>query len=224
MKADLSLLSWSDVLADYKASNEFKKTLAFVEGERQQGKQIFPQKEDTFNVFKLCSFESLKVVILGQDPYHNINQAHGLAFSVQAGVKLPPSLTNIYKELHNDLNIAIAKTGDLSAWAKQGVFLLNTVLTVEAHQAHSHANKGWEQFTDHVIRQISQHKKHVVFLLWGAPAQKKAQLIDHDKHFILRSPHPSPLSAHRGFFGCKHFSQTNNYLLAHDLLPIDWKV
>ncbi|WP_440616117.1 uracil-DNA glycosylase [Cysteiniphilum sp. 6C5] len=223
MKVDLDL-SWSDVLADYKKSIEFKETLAFVDNARQQGKQIFPQKEDVFNAFKLCPFESLKVVILGQDPYHNINQAHGLAFSVQTGVKLPPSLMNIYKELQNDLGIEVTSSGDLSAWAKQGVFLLNTVLTVEAHQAHSHANKGWEKFTDHVIGQINQYKSHVVFLLWGAPAQKKAQLIDDNKHLILKSPHPSPLSAHRGFFSSKHFSQTNNYLLAHGLLPIDWKM
>ncbi|WP_119328568.1 uracil-DNA glycosylase [Cysteiniphilum halobium] len=217
-------LSWSDVLGDYKASAKFKETLAFVKDEYRHGKQIFPQKEDIFNAFKLCPFESLKVVILGQDPYHNINQAHGLAFSVQEGIKPPPSLINIYKELHSDLNIKIPQSGNLSTWARQGVFLLNTVLTVQAHQAHSHANKGWECFTDHVISQINQYKRHVVFLLWGTPAQKKSQLIDHNKHLILKAPHPSPLSAHRGFFGSKHFSQTNNYLLQHNLTPIDWKV
>ena len=216
--------SWADLLGDYKASVEFKETLAFIEKERQAGKQVFPQKEDTFKAFKLCPFEALKVVILGQDPYHNINQAHGLAFSVQEGVKPPPSLMNIYKELQNDLDVEISSSGNLSAWAKQGVFLLNTVLTVEAHQAHSHANKGWECFTDHVIQQINQYKTHVVFLLWGAPAQKKAQLIDNNKHLILKAPHPSPLSAHRGFFGSKHFSQANNYLLQYDLTPINWKV
>ena len=216
--------SWTNVLSAYKETSKFKETLAFVEQERQQGKVIYPNNQDVFIAFKLCAFDQLKVVILGQDPYHNVGQAHGLAFSVQAGVKPPPSLINVYKELKNDLNIPISQSGDLTAWARQGAFLLNTVLTVEAHQAHSHANRGWENFTDYVISKISQYKKHVVFLLWGAPAQKKANLIDNHKHLILKAPHPSPLSAHRGFIGSKHFSQTNQYLLEHGLQPIDWKV
>ncbi len=214
--------TWADVLSDYKHSQAFADTLAFVENERMKGREIFPRNRDIFNAFKLCSFEELKVVILGQDPYHNINQAHGLAFSVQEGIQLPPSLMNIYKELSSDLGIPYASSGDLSAWAKQGVFLLNTVLTVEAHKAHSHANRGWESFTDHVISQISQYKEHVVFLLWGTPAQRKTALIDHAKHCILKAPHPSPLSAHRGFLGCKHFSKANNYLKQNGVKEINW--
>lgn len=216
--------SWSDILRDYKENSQFKETLAFVEEQLQQGKQIFPQKKDIFNAFKLCSFNKLKVVILGQDPYHNVNQAHGLAFSVQDGIKPPPSLINIYKELQSDLNIPISSSGNLSAWARQGVFLLNTVLTVQAHQPHSHANKGWENFTDHVISQISQYKKHIVFLLWGIPAQRKKKFIDSQKHFILEASHPSPLSAYRGFLGAKHFLKCNQYLLEHGFQSIDWKV
>lgn len=213
---------WVDLLANYKKKTIFKEVLAFVEHERQQGKEIFPKKHDVFNAFKFCPFEQLKVVILGQDPYHNLNQANGLAFSVQDSVKLPPSLMNIYKELKSDLKIQKVRSGDLKPWAYQGVFLLNTVLTVEAHKAHSHANKGWECFTDHVISQINKYKEDVVFLLWGSLAQKKAALIDTGKHCILRAPHPSPLSAYRGFFGCNHFSKTNDYLEEKKLKAINW--
>lgn len=192
--------------------------------QRAKGKVIYPQKEDVFNAFKYCPLSELKVVILGQDPYHNVNQAHGLAFSVQKNVAVPPSLLNIYKELEGDLNIKKAPHGCLTSWAKQGVFLLNTVLTVEAHKAHSHANIGWEIFTDTVIQKISDTKESVVFMLWGAHAQKKAKLIDAAKHLILKAPHPSPLSAHRGFLGCGHFSKANNYLQAKGLSVINWQI
>nr|WP_116963716.1 uracil-DNA glycosylase [Fastidiosibacter lacustris] len=216
--------AWRDVLAEYKNSERFQDTLAFVANERKKGKIIFPQQQDVFNAFKLCSLENLKVVILGQDPYHNVGQAHGLAFSVQKNVIPPPSLVNIYKELSADINISVPQHGNLSNWAAQGVFLLNTVLTVEAHKAHSHANIGWEDFTDNVIHIINKYKEHVVFMLWGAPAQRKSSLIDGNKHLILKAPHPSPLSAHRGFFGCKHFSQANQYLKFHGVEPIDWQL
>ena len=218
------LEGWSTLCLACKKSHVLSGILAFIEKERREGKQIFPKDQDVFNAFKLCAFRSLKVVILGQDPYHNLNQAHGLAFSVQHGVKLPPSLVNIYKELKGDLAIMPSSLGDLTAWARQGVFLLNTVLTVEAHKAHSHANMGWEKFTDYVIGLISKHKKNIVFMLWGAPAQKKSSLIDASKHLILKASHPSPLSAHRGFFGCQHFSQANSYLQLHHEATIDWQV
>lgn len=217
-------ISWRDVLSEYKKSEDFKKLLAFITYERNTKKHIFPKKEDTFNAFKLCPLRLLKLVIIGQDPYHNINQANGLAFSVKGGIKLPPSLVNIYKELNNDLKIPISNSGDLRSWAKQGVFLLNNVLTVEAHKPCSHTNKGWENFTDHVISQVDKYKNNVVFLLWGVVAQRKVKLINTDKHFILKASHPSPLSAHCGFLGCKHFSRANQYLIKNRLTPIDWRV
>ncbi len=183
---------------------------------------IYPSSENTFNAFKYCPLDELKVVILGQDPYHGPNQAHGLCFSVQQGIDKPPSLINIFKELRDDLNIEIPKHGELSSWAKQGVFLLNTCLSVRANQAGSHFNQGWEIFTDKVIQVINEKKSNVVFMLWGSPARKKAEMIDRNRHLILEAPHPSPLSAHRGFLGCKHFSQANEYLKKHGLEEIQW--
>ena len=186
--------------------------------------QVFPPADDIFNAFHLTPLSEVKVVILGQDPYHNVNQAHGLCFSVQPTVEIPPSLENIYKELHDDLGCKIPNTGYLVKWAKQGVLLLNTVLTVRAHQANSHQNIGWEQFTDAVIEILDQQDRPMVFLLWGKPAQRKKAMLHNPNHLILEAPHPSPLSAYRGFFGCRHFSKTNQFLEEHGLTPIDWQI
>ncbi|MDA3947053.1 MAG: uracil-DNA glycosylase [Helicobacteraceae bacterium] len=183
---------------------------------------VYPPKEKRFNAYHMTPFEKVKVVILGQDPYHGPNQAHGLSFSVPAGVPHPPSLKNIFKELHEDVGCPIPENGTLTQWAEQGVFLLNTVLTVRAAQPHSHKDRGWEHFTDATIRLISEQKEHVVFILWGKPAQQKAALIDENRHLILRAPHPSPLSSYRGFFGSKPFSKTNAYLNKNGIAPIDW--
>lgn len=183
---------------------------------------IYPPAELVFNAFELCPPKKTKVVILGQDPYHGKGQAMGLAFSVLGGTPIPPSLQNIFKELRSDVGMPIPESGNLSHWANQGVLLLNATLTVEAERAGSHQGKGWEQFTDQIIQTISDKKEHVVFLLWGNYAQAKSSLIDESKHLILTAPHPSPLSAHRGFFGCKHFSQTNEYLKNHAIKPIEW--
>lgn len=187
-------------------------------------KTIYPAKENIFAAFNLTPFEKVKVVIIGQDPYHGPNQAHGLCFSVQPGVKIPPSLANIYKEIESDLHIKMPSHGYLKAWAEQGVLLLNSILTVEAGKPMSHKNLGWEQFTDHVIDLINEKKENVVFMLWGAPAQAKAKNVDPQKHFILKSVHPSPLSSYRGFFGCKHFSQCNEYLISKGIKPINWQL
>jgi uracil-DNA glycosylase len=198
--------------------------LSYVDNERAAGKVIFPVQADVFNAFKLTTPESLKVVILGQDPYHGLNQSHGLCFSVLKGNKIPPSLRNIYKELATDIaHFETPEHGDLSQWAQQGVLLLNTVLTVEQGQANSHKNVGWEQFTDGVISTINSEFDNVIFLLWGAPAQKKGTLIDKSRHTILTAIHPSPLSAYRGFFGCMHFSMTNRILKSLAKTPIDWQ-
>lgn len=186
--------------------------------------QVFPPADDIFNAFHLTPLSEVKVVILGQDPYHNANQAHGLCFSVQPTVEIPPSLENIYKELHDDLGCKIPNNGYLVKWAKQGVLLLNTVLTVRAHQANSHQNIGWEQFTDAVIEILDQRDRPMVFLLWGKPAQRKKAMLHNPNHLILEAPHPSPLSAYRGFFGCRHFSKTNQFLEEHGLTPIDWQI
>jgi uracil-DNA glycosylase len=185
---------------------------------------VLPAINNVFNAFNKTPLENIKVVILGQDPYHGENQAHGLAFSVPEGVSFPPSLRNIFQEYNNDLGYALPTSGDLTKWADEGVFLLNTVLTVRAGKAHSHKEQGWETFTDAVIKLISEKKDHVVFILWGKPAQSKAKLIDSSKHLILTSPHPSPLSSYRGFFGSKPFSKTNMYLKAHGIKEIDWKL
>lgn len=186
--------------------------------------QVFPPADDIFNAFHLTPLSEVKVVILGQDPYHNVNQAHGLCFSVQPTVEIPPSLENIYKELHDDLGCKIPNNGYLVKWAKQGVLLLNTVLTVRAHQANSHQNIGWEQFTDAVIEILDQQDRPMVFLLWGKPAQRKKAMLHNPNHLILEALHPSPLSAYRGFFGCRHFSKTNQFLEEHGLTPIDWQI
>lgn len=215
--------SWRDLLGEEKQRPYFKQIIEFVRSERDNGKVIFPPQQDVFNAFKSTSFDDVKVVILGQDPYHGEGQAHGLCFSVLPGVKVPPSLKNIYKELHQDIEgFQIPDHGYLQSWAEQGVLLLNTVLTVEQGKAHSHAKIGWETFTDTVIKILSQHKKGLVFLLWGGHAQKKGQFIDRTAHHVLTSTHPSPLSAHRGFLGCGHFSQTNNLLETQGQVPINW--
>lgn len=185
--------------------------------------QIFPPAKLIFNAFDLCPFDQVKVVIIGQDPYHGLGQAHGLSFSVNENMPLPPSLKNIYQEIRSDLGIQPLSHGNLERWAKQGVLLLNATLTVQANLAGSHQKKGWETFTDSAIKAVAEEKEHVVFLLWGNYAQQKAQYIDRTKHLVLTAVHPSPLSAHRGYFGCKHFSQTNQYLKEHGIDPINWE-
>ncbi|XOV79025.1 MAG: uracil-DNA glycosylase [Aestuariibacter sp.] len=220
----MSLL-WSDVLTQEKQSDYFQDILEYVKQQRNAGKVVYPPAADVFNAFKLTEFSDIKVVILGQDPYHGPGQAHGLCFSVLPGVKFPPSLVNIYKELQQDIpGFTLPSHGCLQRWAEQGVLLLNTVLTVEQGQAHSHSKIGWERFTDAVVAQINQHLEGVVFLLWGSHAQKKASFVDRNKHHVLTSVHPSPLSAHRGFFGSKHFSTCNQLLKAQDKAPINWQV
>ena len=199
----------------------FAKLVDFIKQERNQH-TIYPAGSLYFHAFDSCSFQDCRVVILGQDPYHGPGQAHGLCFSVNDGVAHPPSLQNIFKELQNDMGIAIPQSGNLQRWAKQGILLLNASLTVRAHQAGSHQNQGWEIFTDDVIKAISNHKTQCVFMLWGSYAQKKGQVIDRSKHHIITAPHPSPLSAHRGFFGSKPFSKTNQYLQQTGQTPIEW--
>ena len=186
--------------------------------------QVFPPAEDVFNAFHLTPLGQVKVVIIGQDPYHNVGQAHGLCFSVKPEVEIPPSLVNIYKELEDDLGCTIPNNGYLVKWAKQGVLMLNTVLTVRAHQANSHRGKGWEQFTDAAIRALNEQDRPIVFLLWGGPAGQKASMLNNPKQVVLQAPHPSPLSAYRGFFGCRHFSKTNAFLEANGIQPIDWQI
>jgi len=194
----------------------------FLRQELAQGKQIYPPGELIFNALNTTPLDKVKVVILGQDPYHGPGQAHGLCFSVLPGVATPPSLVNIYKEINADLGIEPAQHGYLHSWAEQGVLLLNSVLTVEKLKAASHQGKGWERFTDRVVQVLNEQREQLVFLLWGSYAQKKGQIIDRNKHLVLQSPHPSPLSAHRGFLGCRHFSQTNEYLVRTGQEPIDW--
>jgi len=214
--------SWQSVLQAEFEKEYFKKLTSFVRQEYQQHK-CFPEGNQIFAAFDHCSFDELKVVIIGQDPYHGIDQANGLCFSVNDGIAQPPSLQNIFKEIQTDIDKPIPQNGNLERWAKQGVLLLNATLTVKAHQAGSHQKKGWEIFTDAVISQISQHKEHVVFLLWGGFAKKKGAKIDTKRHFILTSGHPSPLSANRGYwFGNKHFSRTNSFLESKSLVHIDW--
>lgn len=216
-------LTWHDVLAEEKEKPYFVETLKAVANERAAGVTVYPPQKDVFNAFRLTELGDIKVVILGQDPYHGPTQAHGLAFSVLPGVAIPPSLLNMYKELEQDVPGFIRpKHGFLESWATQGVMLLNTVLTVEASKAHSHARFGWETFTDNVISAINQHREGVIFLLWGSHAQKKGSIIDTQRHHVLKAPHPSPLSAHRGFFGSKHFSQANALLSQSGQTPIDW--
>lgn len=213
--------SWKSVLADEFDKDYFVRLTDFVRGEYLSGKTIYPRARDIFNAFNLCPFDKVKVVIIGQDPYHEPGQAHGLCFSVPSGITPPPSLINIYKEINDDLGRPSSTYGDLTHWANQGVLLLNSTLTVIAHLAASHAGHGWEQFTDAVISAVAK-KEHVVYMLWGSYAQKKASLVDVSKNLVLKSVHPSPLSAYRGFFGCKHFSQANDYLIKTGQTPIDW--
>lgn len=215
--------TWESIISDEREKEYFQSVLAFVEQQRNSGKTIYPPQEQVFSAFDMTPFESVRVVILGQDPYHGANQAHGLAFSVLPGVKIPPSLRNMYKELAQDIEgFEIPSHGYLDTWASQGVLMLNTVLTVEEAKAHSHAKCGWETFTDAIIAELNQRSEPIIFLLWGAHAQKKGQAIDADKHHVLVAPHPSPLSARRGFFGCKHFSMTNELLSSIKQQPIDW--
>lgn len=216
--------SWKARLQQEFEQPYFSAIVNKIRSDIQQGMTIYPKGSDMFRAFELCSFENTKVVLLGQDPYHGPGQAHGLCFSVQDGVKVPPSLVNIYKELHNDTGFVIPQHGNLSRWAEQGVLMLNTSLTVQAHQANSHSKIGWQIFTDAVIRKVSDEKEHVVFVLWGGNARSKVGLIDASKHLILQSAHPSPLSAHNGFWGNHHFSRINEYLVAHGSEPIDWQV
>ena len=213
---------WQSILAGEKEKPYFTELLSLIENERGKSRRIYPKNSEIFNALKLTPFEEVKVVILGQDPYHGPGQAHGLAFSVLDGVPPPPSLQNIYKELREDLQIPLPRSGNLTSWAKQGVLLLNSILTVEDSKAGSHAGKGWEQFTDRIILELATKRQNIVFLLWGSYALKKAAVIDSEQHLFLKSPHPSPLSAYRGFFGCKHFSQANQYLEKAGLRPIDW--
>lgn len=197
---------------------------AFLQHEKQVGKMIYPASNRIFAAFNYTEFDQVKVVILGQDPYHGPNQAHGLSFSVPMGIAPPPSLVNIYKELHDDIGMPIPQHGCLESWAHQGVLLLNSVLTVEAGLAASHQNRGWEQFTDQVISQLNQERNQLVFMLWGSYAQRKGAMIDRRRHLVLEAPHPSPLSAYRGFLGCRHFSQANQYLEKQGISPINWQL
>ena len=214
--------SWKNVLEHEFSSPYFVNLSKTVRSAYLGIEPVYPPPQHIFNAFTLCPFNAVKVVIIGQDPYHGVGQAHGLCFSVHDGVRVPPSLQNIYKELTSDLGIPIPTTGNLEHWAKQGVFLLNATLTVLAGKPGSHQGLGWEKFTDAVIQKLSDEKEHLVFLLWGKYAQDKGSAIDMAKHLVLQAPHPSPFSAHTGFFGCKHFSQTNEYLVAHRQEPILW--
>jgi uracil-DNA glycosylase len=216
--------SWKKALMPEFQKDYFQQVREKLKEEKKQGHTIYPPGPLIFNAFNQTPFDRVRVVILGQDPYHGPGQAHGLCFSVQDGVKPPPSLVNIYKEINSDLGIPIPNTGNLEPWARQGVFLLNAILTVRARQPASHKHLGWEQFTDAVIQTLSEKREHLVFLLWGKFAQGKRELIDPVKHLILTAPHPSPYSASYGFFGCRHFSQTNNYLKKHGEEPIDWSL
>lgn len=217
----IDLGDWKEPLAPLFADERYLKIRQFLK-EEYSTREIYPDMYDIFNCFRYTPFSEVRVVLLGQDPYHEPGQAHGLCFSVQDGIRKPPSLENMLKELKDDLGCEAPKSGNLTKWAKEGVLLMNTALTVRAHQANSHANCGWSWFTDSVISILSKQKRNLVFLLWGGNARRKAPLIDARKHLILECAHPSPLSAYNGFFGCRHFSKTNDYLRAHGLKPIDW--
>ena len=214
---------WLPVLDKEFKKPYYRELYNFVKNEYNT-RVVYPPADDLFSAFHFTPLSKVKVVILGQDPYHEPGEAHGLCFSVKPGVKIPPSLVNIYKELHDDLGCKIPNNGYLEKWARQGVLLLNTVLTVRAHQAFSHKEKGWETFTDAIIKKVGEKDEPVVFLLWGAPAGKKASLIKNPKHLVIKSAHPSPLSAYRGFFGSKPFSQANEYLKSNGLEPVDWQI
>ena len=216
---------WLAVLKDEFEKDYMKSLKSFLVAEKEKGFQVYPKGADIFNALNTTPFDKVKVVILGQDPYHGANQAHGLSFSVQKGITVPPSLKNIYKELETDIEgFVMPQHGNLTHWAEQGVLLLNATLTVRASEAGSHQNKGWEIFTDEIIKALSEKRKHIVFLLWGKYAQQKASLIDQQKHYVLTAAHPSPFSAHTGFLGSKHFSKTNQLLIQNNLTPIDWKI
>jgi uracil-DNA glycosylase len=221
--ADIKLHpSWLERLGSEFGQDYMGDLKRFLVAERESGKRIFPKGSEWFRALDLTPLEDVRVVILGQDPYHGLGQAHGLCFSVQPGVQPPPSLVNIYKELHSDLGITPARHGFLEHWAKQGVLLLNSVLTVEMGRAASHRERGWERFTDEIVRAVNAKEEPVVFMLWGSYAQKKAAFVDKSRHLVLAAPHPSPLSAHSGFFGCKHFSKANAFLESKGLQPVDW--
>ena len=213
--------SWRQVLQPEFDKPYFELLTDFVR-QAYRTTQCFPPAGQIFRAFDLCPFDKVRVVIIGQDPYHDVNQAHGLCFSVQDGVRIPPSLENIYKELYRDLGKSIPTSGNLTHWAEQGVLLLNATLTVEAHRAGSHQGKGWEELTDAAIQALNNQRENIVFMLWGSYAQRKGQFIDRKRHLVLTAVHPSPLSAYRGFIGCGHFSQANNYLLQHGQSPIAW--
>jgi len=213
--------TWKNILKNEFEKDYFLKLTKYIHTEYEQ-QTVYPEGKLIFNAFDHCPFDQVKVVVLGQDPYHEPGQAHGLCFSVQEGTALPPSLKNIYKEIRSDEGYEPNKSGNLERWANQGVLLLNATLTVRAHLAGSHQNKGWETFTDAVIHALAEKRTGIIFILWGAYAQKKCAFIDEKKHLVLKSVHPSPLSAHRGFFGNKHFSLANDYLLSQGLIPIDW--
>lgn len=218
-------LTWQSLLAAESEQDYFKHLMAQIVAQRAQGIKIYPEQADVFGAFEHSAFNDVKVVILGQDPYHGPGQAHGLAFSVQRGVKIPPSLVNIYKELETDISdFTTPKHGNLIEWAQQGVLLLNTVLTVQQAKAHSHAKLGWQSFSDTIIEQINARNSGCVFILWGGHARKKAKFIDQQKHLVLEGPHPSPLSVYRGFYGCKHFSKANLWLAEQGKKVIDWRV
>lgn len=214
---------WLEPLSSEFRKEYYSQLYNFVKDEYSKT-VVYPPAEDIFNAFHFTPLKDVKVLLLGQDPYHNEHQAHGLSFSVQLGQDIPPSLVNIYKELHDDLGCYIPNNGYLKKWADQGVLLLNTVLTVRAHQANSHQGHGWEQFTDAVIQAVNAQDRPIVYMLWGAPARRKKAMLTNPKHLILEAPHPSPLSAYRGFFGCKHFSKANEFLKASGVEPIDWQI
>lgn len=213
--------SWKRVLGSEFEKEYFKTLRDFIHSE-YRNKTIYPPAKQIFNAFDSCPFDKVKVVILGQDPYHEPSQAHGLSFSVLPPCPPPPSLVNIYKEIRSDVGDLVSANGDLTDWSRQGVLLLNATLTVEAHKAGSHQNKGWETFTDSAIKALAENREHLVFMLWGSYAQRKGAFIDRSRHLVLQAPHPSPLSAYRGFFGCKHFSAANAYLISQGLSPIVW--
>jgi uracil-DNA glycosylase len=216
--------SWQAVVLPQMQLPYFDAIIKQLQTDENNGKTIYPAKQDVFNAFTYCNWNDVKIVILGQDPYHGAGEAHGLAFSVPTGVKIPPSLKNIYKELQADVNLPLATTGNLQSWAKQGVLLINASLTVIANTPNSHAAIGWHTFTDAIIQQISAQKSGIIFMLWGKFAQQKTSLIDTNKHTILQAPHPSPFSAHTGFLGCKHFSKANQLLVQQNKTAIDWQI
>lgn len=214
---------WQEALKDEFNKDYYRKLYEFVKDE-YSNRQIFPESQDLFSAFSYTPLKDVKVVIIGQDPYHNVGQAHGLCFSVKPGIDIPPSLVNIYKELQDDLGCYIPNNGYLVKWANEGVLLLNTILTVRAHKAMSHSNIGWQEFTDAAIRILNEQDRPIVFMLWGRPAGEKEKMLTNTNHLILKAPHPSPLSAYRGFFGCRHFSKANEFLKSHGVEPVDWQI